>query len=685
MNKRHALWIVCAIAFATLTQAQAPNLIHYQGRLINGTNLVNGPANLTFQIHSHPTLTNVLFQATNAVVAVDGLYATWIGQHVTIGSLDNALSSPEAWLQVIANGQPLSPRERLLSVPYARQVHGLAINDRQSVTLAPVQGTNTMWVEARASVIGGGNDQTIEDAWYSVIAGGRLNRITLFSDFGVIGGGFANILSNQVNHAVIGGGSNNVIASGQSVIAGGEGNRIQSFAPFSAVGGGRINRILGGGNRSVIGGGENNEIAATYGVVGGGSANRIESNAFYAVVDGGILNVVVTNSPYAAIGGGIGNEVRRDSPAGVIGGGSLNRLGPGGTNSMIAGGANNVISNATGAAIGGGSVNFIGAGANYSVVGGGQTHAIQAGSTHSVIAGGANHQIASQASYAFIGGGLINQIGVGATNAVIVGGRLNYNEGKRSTIGGGFQNVIDRDDNVTPLILTGPKDSVIGGGRENAIRPNHVRAVIGGGTLNLITNSSPDELYGYGVIGGGIGNVVGAHAATVPGGGSNRAMGRYSFAAGSGSQALHDYTFVFSGASNKPSFTNDSMTARFGNGYYFFTSLNNGAQIPPNGTSWSAISDREAKENFASVDAGSILEKVAALPLTEWNYKEDPNRRRYIGPVAQDFHAAFGLGDERTINTLDADGVLFATVQALARENALLRERLEALEKKLGL
>jgi hypothetical protein len=51
---------------------------------------------------------------------------------------------------------------------------------------------------------------------------------------------------------------------------------------------------------------------------------------------------------------------------------------------------------------------------------------------------------------------------------------------------------------------------------------------------------------------------------------------------------------------------------------------------------------REAKENFEAIDAREILEKVAGLPLTSWNYKADPDHRRYIGPVSQDFHAAFG-------------------------------------------
>jgi hypothetical protein len=49
--------------------------------------------------------------------------------------------------------------------------------------------------------------------------------------------------------------------------------------------------------------------------------------------------------------------------------------------------------------------------------------------------------------------------------------------------------------------------------------------------------------------------------------------------------------------------------------------------------------------------------------------------------MAQDFRAAFGLGaDERHIGTIDESGVALAAIQALAKENAELRQRLEVLE-----
>ncbi|HEY5914026.1 MAG TPA: tail fiber domain-containing protein [Verrucomicrobiae bacterium] len=91
-------------------------------------------------------------------------------------------------------------------------------------------------------------------------------------------------------------------------------------------------------------------------------------------------------------------------------------------------------------------------------------------------------------------------------------------------------------------------------------------------------------------------------------------------------------------------------------------------------------SDRNAKENFEAIRSREILDKVAALPITRWNFKKHPDQQ-HIGPIAQDFHAAFGLGgDDTRISTLDADGVALAAIQGL---NEVLKEkdtRIERLE-----
>lgn len=113
-----------------------------------------------------------------------------------------------------------------------------------------------------------------------------------------------------------------------------------------------------------------------------------------------------------------------------------------------------------------------------------------------------------------------------------------------------------------------------------------------------------------------------------------------------------------------------------------------------NGTFISS-SDRDRKENFDDVKPRDVLERLASMPIQRWNYKDDA-KVRHIGPMAQDFHAAFGVGpDEKHIAMVDADGVALAAIQglnevvkekeaaieALQQENQSLEQRLEALEK----
>jgi len=108
-----------------------------------------------------------------------------------------------------------------------------------------------------------------------------------------------------------------------------------------------------------------------------------------------------------------------------------------------------------------------------------------------------------------------------------------------------------------------------------------------------------------------------------------------------------------------------------------------------------APSDRALKTGVTAVAPRDILHRVAALPIASWEYKNAPGVR-HVGPMAQDFHAAFGLGDsDRTIGVVDASGVALAAIQGLnakleatvaeqAREIADLRDRLAQVESLRG-
>ena len=93
-------------------------------------------------------------------------------------------------------------------------------------------------------------------------------------------------------------------------------------------------------------------------------------------------------------------------------------------------------------------------------------------------------------------------------------------------------------------------------------------------------------------------------------------------------------------------------------------------------------SDRNLKENFEPVSGLAVLEKVVSLPISHWNFKRDDIP--HIGPMAQDFHAAFNLGtDERHIATVDADGVALAAIQGLNRKVEARGQRSEVRIQKL--
>ena len=85
-----------------------------------------------------------------------------------------------------------------------------------------------------------------------------------------------------------------------------------------------------------------------------------------------------------------------------------------------------------------------------------------------------------------------------------------------------------------------------------------------------------------------------------------------------------------------------------------------------------------------SVSGFDVLDKLVALPISTWNYKTDDPSVRHIGPMAQDFAAAFGVGsDDRHIATVDASGVALASIQALHERVAAQAEEIERLRSEL--
>jgi hypothetical protein len=98
----------------------------------------------------------------------------------------------------------------------------------------------------------------------------------------------------------------------------------------------------------------------------------------------------------------------------------------------------------------------------------------------------------------------------------------------------------------------------------------------------------------------------------------------------------------------------------------------------------SVASDVNSKTAITDVDPEEILSLVTKLPVSKWEYK-DALGEKHIGPMAQDFYAAFGLGaTDTSISTIDTAGVALAAIQALnnklINQNMSLERRVHELE-----
>jgi hypothetical protein len=147
--------------------------------------------------------------------------------------------------------------------------------------------------------------------------------------------------------------------------------------------------------------------------------------------------------------------------------------------------------------------------------------------------------------------------------------------------------------------------------------------------------------------------------------------------------------------SNAPSFANNGVSIGAQGGMRVFSNNFNttGVALAVGGGAWASISDRKLKENITEISNKNILEKIMAVPVTEWTYitqkvdtmnKYAPDGIHYdkapihIGPMAQDFSEVFGYGEFKDkITTSDIDGVMFSGIKALAEENKELKVKLE--------
>ncbi len=233
---------------------------------------------------------------------------------------------------------------------------------------------------------------------------------------------------------------------------------------------------------------------------------------------------------------------------------------------------------------------------------------------------------------------------------------------------------------------------------ENTRASGDHSAAMGNGTTASGTASTAMGTNGT-TASGTASTAMGSH--TTASGLASTAMGDNTTASGTSTIAMgravstngHSGSFIF-GDRSTTTVTNaaadNSFVVRAAGGTTFYSNagLTAGVSLAAGASAWAAVSDRSRKENFRTEDGERTLAKIAAMPIQSWNYKAQDPSIRHLGPTAQDFYAAFGLGQsELTITTTDIDGVNLLAVQALEKrtaelraENQRLREQLDELE-----
>jgi hypothetical protein len=297
------------------------------------------------------------------------------------------------------------------------------------------------------------------------------------------------------------------------------------------------------------------------------------------------------------------------------------------------------------------------------LIGGFSANAAQDGARGVTVAGGGQSSSANLVNDHFgtVGGGRKNRAG---------GADGNPATAQDATVGGGFGNAASNNDSTVPggdsNTASGDGSDVAGGFLNNA-----------GGDYSSVAGGRNNTAGGYGsTVAGGTRNMAGGNLSTVAG-------GDYSFAAGLLASATDVGSFVWADGNPFSIGSNglNTFTARTTGGARFISAINSdtgeptaGVELAAGGGSWSSLSDRAAKRGFAPVDRSQLLERLDRVPITRWGYRAQARSIHDLGPTAQDFYAAFGIGeDNRHITTVDADGVALAAIQGLYRENQALR------------
>lgn len=337
--------VVLLFVFSTclvppMATAQAPYLVNYQGRLVDGTNLFTDAVTIVFSLYNHETAGSLVYMETQAVTVVDGLFSTIIGESPDHGNLESAVTNGPLYLELAVAGTTLAPREHIVSSPYALLAGGVGTSAILTSMLADgaVSSNKIDWAKMPPGLQDGDDNTTLagyaESGSFSpapqasgsdAVAQGH--GAVAAGSYSVVGGGQDN--TNRGTWAVISGGKANIIgpSSQEAAISGGVRNRIENSAWHGAIAGGFDNKVRAAD--SFIGGGKQNlvDVEAKYGTIAGGDTSTIQYDADYSAIGGGQGNLIGSNAQYAVIGGGRGNRITPDASFATVPGGDGNTAG----------------------------------------------------------------------------------------------------------------------------------------------------------------------------------------------------------------------------------------------------------------------------------------------------------------------------------------------------------------------
>jgi hypothetical protein len=405
-----AIALMLMVAVNAIAQiAAVPPMMNFQGRLAkpDGTPVPDGTYAVRFSLWTAQSGgVEKWNQTINPVTVRNGVFS--VALNTSTGAADKFNSS--LFLEIkIGNEAPLTPRQPLVSVPYAMKADSVKNNSITSASIADgtitpsdlATGTfnNLSWLlngnanpaansflgtttnhplnmrvnNRRAMQYTYAEDVSDPDPNYqyrsiNVLGGADINTISP----GVIGGtivgggsdyfeGFDNPNTVTGEFGTIVGGSLN-IADGFSFVGGGYNNKATEY--YSTIAGGTYNTASD--NQTFVGGGIQNTASAFGASVQGGQLNT--ASDFFTTVGGGYQNLAA--GPVATVSGGINNLA--DHLYSTVGGGANNAaihdyatVGGGYQNAAkdaaatVAGGYQNTANNNS-STVGGGAVNYAG-------------------------------------------------------------------------------------------------------------------------------------------------------------------------------------------------------------------------------------------------------------------------------------------------------------------------------------